>query len=72
MNFLTRTVSWANWQFGVLKVSMLALGIMIGAYLADLLEALSLAGRAHLPCYHDLGHHHVGQGDAEDRISGEP
>ena len=38
MNFLTRTVSWANWQFGVLKVSMLALGIMIGAFFADLLK----------------------------------
>jgi len=38
MNFLTRTVPWANWQFGVLKVAMLCLGIMIGAYSADLLK----------------------------------
>ncbi len=38
MNFLTRTVSWANWQFGVLKVAMLSVGIMIGAYFADFLK----------------------------------
>ena len=38
MNFLTRTVCWANWQFGVLKLAMLALGIMIGAYFADFLK----------------------------------
>jgi putative Mn2+ efflux pump MntP len=35
MNFFTRTVPWANWQFGVLKLAMLALGVMIGAYFAD-------------------------------------
>ena len=35
MSFLTRTVVWANWQFGVLKLAMLALGIMIGACFAD-------------------------------------
>ena len=38
MNFFTRTVVWANWQFGVLKLAMLALGIMIGAYFADFLK----------------------------------
>lgn len=31
MNFYMRQVSWANWQFGVLKLSMLALGIVLGA-----------------------------------------
>ncbi len=38
MNFLTRSVVWANWQFGVFKVAMLALGIMIGAYFTDFLK----------------------------------
>lgn len=38
MAFLTRTVVWANWQFGVLKLAMLALGIVIGAYFADFLK----------------------------------
>jgi len=38
MNFLTRSVVWANWQFGVLKLAMLALGIMIGAYFTDFLK----------------------------------
>jgi putative Mn2+ efflux pump MntP len=35
MNLLGRSVPWANWQFGVLKIAMLALGILIGAYFAD-------------------------------------
>ena len=38
MNFSTRTVPWANWQFGVLKLAMLALGIIIGAWFADILK----------------------------------
>jgi hypothetical protein len=38
MNFLTRTVPWANWQFGVLKLAMLTLGIIIGAWFADILK----------------------------------
>ena len=38
MNFLTRTVVWTNWQFGVLKLAMLALGIMIGAFFAEFLK----------------------------------
>ena len=38
MNFLTLSVVWANWQFGVLKLAMLALGIMIGAYFTDFLK----------------------------------
>ena len=35
MGFLTRRVSWANWQFGPLKVAMLSLGIVVGAAFAD-------------------------------------
>ncbi len=38
MNILTRTVLWTNWQFGVLKLAMLALGIMIGVSFADFLK----------------------------------
>jgi hypothetical protein len=38
MSFLTRRVVWANWQFAPLKWSMLSLGIIIGAYFADLLK----------------------------------
>jgi hypothetical protein len=38
MSFLTRKVIWANWQFGPLKLAMLTLGIMIGAYFADFLK----------------------------------
>ncbi len=38
MSFLTRTVFWANWQFGVLKLAMLALGVIIGACFADFLK----------------------------------
>jgi hypothetical protein len=38
VSFLSRTVVWANWQFGVLKLAVLALGIMIGVYFADFLK----------------------------------
>jgi hypothetical protein len=31
MSFLTRRVPWATWQFGLLKTSMLVLGIILGA-----------------------------------------
>ena len=30
MPFLTKRVRWANWQFGVLKISTLAIGIILG------------------------------------------
>jgi hypothetical protein len=30
MSFLTRRVAWATWQFGLLKTSMLVLGIILG------------------------------------------
>jgi len=35
MGFLTKEVPWANWQFGPLKFSMLALGIILGSLFAD-------------------------------------
>lgn len=35
MGFLTRRVSWANWQFGPLKVAMFSLGVIVGAAFAD-------------------------------------
>lgn len=35
MNFLTKQVPWANWQFSLLKLSMLAFGIIVGASFAE-------------------------------------
>lgn len=35
MNFLTKQVSWANWQFSLLKISVMALGIILGATFAE-------------------------------------
>lgn len=35
MNFLTKQVPWANWQFSLLKLSMLAFGIIVGAAFAE-------------------------------------
>lgn len=32
MSILTKKVSWQNWQFGVFKLSMVALGILLGVY----------------------------------------
>lgn len=31
MSSLTKQVPWSNWQFGLLKLAMLALGIILGA-----------------------------------------
>jgi len=38
MNPLNRKLVWANWQFALLKLSMLSLGIIIGACFADLFK----------------------------------
>jgi hypothetical protein len=35
MNFLTRKIPWATWQFGVLKIAMLSLGILFGVYFTE-------------------------------------
>jgi len=35
MNFLTRRIPWANWQFGLLKIAMLCLGILLGVCFAE-------------------------------------
>jgi len=35
MNFLTRKIPWATWQFGLLKVAMLCLGILLGVYFTE-------------------------------------
>lgn len=35
MTFLTKQVPWANWQFSLLKLSMLAFGIIVGASFAE-------------------------------------
>lgn len=40
MNFLTRKVLWANWQFSPLKISMLAFGIILGAVSPDFWKPL--------------------------------
>jgi hypothetical protein len=38
MNLLTRTVPWATWQLGVVKLAWFILGIMIGAYFTESLK----------------------------------
>jgi len=35
MNLLTRKIPWATWQFGVLKIAMLCLGVLLGVYFAE-------------------------------------
>lgn len=35
MNILTKQVPWANWQISLLKISMLAFGIVVGASFAE-------------------------------------
>jgi len=35
MNLLNRKIPWANWQFGVLKIAVLCLGILLGVYFTE-------------------------------------
>lgn len=32
MSFLTRPLAWPSWKFGVLKISMISFGVLIGMY----------------------------------------
>jgi len=40
MNFLFRKIPWANWQFGVLKIAMLCVGILLGVYFTEFWKPL--------------------------------
>ncbi len=40
--YLTRKVSWSAWQLGVLKLSMVSFGIILGSYFADFWKPLML------------------------------
>jgi hypothetical protein len=40
MNFLTRSVPWETWQFGLLKIAMISVGILLGVYFTEFLKAL--------------------------------
>lgn len=35
MNILTKRISWAYWQFGLLKLCTISFGIILGSYFAD-------------------------------------
>ena len=35
MSFLTQRFAWAPWQFGVLKISMISFGVLLGTYFHD-------------------------------------
>jgi hypothetical protein len=35
MSFLTRPLAWPSWKFGVLKISMISFGVLIGTYFHD-------------------------------------
>lgn len=51
MNFLTRKVSWANWQFGLLKIAMISFGILLGVYFSgndDVAHTLTHSRRGRL------------------------
>ena len=40
--YLTRKVSWATWQFSVLKLSAVSFGIILGLYFAGFWKPLML------------------------------
>ena len=40
MNFLTLQIPWANWQFGVLKIAILCVGILFGVYFTEFWKPL--------------------------------
>ncbi len=38
--YMAKKMSWATWQFSVLKVAMISFGILIGSYFADFWKPL--------------------------------
>ena len=40
MSFLTRRVPWSNWQIGLLKLSMVSVGIILGALFSEFWKPL--------------------------------
>lgn len=40
--YMARRVSWATWQFSVLKLSMVSFGIILGSYFAGFWKPLLL------------------------------
>lgn len=40
MNLFTHRTTWANWQFGLLKLAMFAIGVLVGVYFDDFWEPL--------------------------------
>lgn len=38
MNLLTMRIRWYGWMFGILKVAMLSLGLLLGIYGAETLK----------------------------------
>jgi hypothetical protein len=40
MNFLSRQIPWTNWHFGLLKIAMLCVGILLGVYFNDFWKPL--------------------------------
>lgn len=42
MSYLTRPITWPTWKFGVLKICVVTLGILIGAHFADFWQAWDL------------------------------
>ena len=43
MSILTRPIAWPPWQFGVLKLSMVAFGILMGSYFHEFWQQWHLA-----------------------------
>jgi hypothetical protein len=35
MRLITRPITWPSWKFGVLKLSMISFGVLMGAYFRD-------------------------------------
>lgn len=43
MSFVTRPIAWAPWKFGVLKISMIAFGILMGSYFHEFWQPWHMA-----------------------------
>jgi hypothetical protein len=43
MSLITRPITWPSWKFGVLKVSMISFGVLMGAYFRDIVLPWQMA-----------------------------
>jgi hypothetical protein len=39
MNFLKKTSTWTNWQLGIFKICLFAMGLIVGSYFHEFVKS---------------------------------